>query len=112
MPMIDHIQLADVPDRHEPALEKSAGITSSGVSTSSAIGARSAASITRSGTPSRGSPGESNMGFGLPAQNRMPVSNKKRVCVVLLPSRPKTSPGVVLLVPTWEISARAKKILY
>ena len=31
---------------------------------------------------------------------------------MLLPSRPKTRPGVVLLVPTWEISARAKKILY
>jgi hypothetical protein len=35
-----------------------------------------------------------------------------RVWVVLVPFGPNTEPGVVLLVPTWEISVRAKKILY
>jgi len=43
---------------------------------------------------------------------KAPVSNKKRVCVVFVPSRPNANPGVVLFAPTWEISARAKKILY
>src|SRR5208282_5435681 len=46
------------------------------------------------------------------AQNRMPSSSTPRVWVVLVPLGPNTRLGVVLLVPTWDISARAKKILY
>jgi hypothetical protein len=35
-----------------------------------------------------------------------------RVWVVLVPFGPNTKPEVVLLVPTWDISARAKNIFY
>ena len=48
----------------------------------------------------------------LVTQNSTPASNMKRVCVVLVPVGPNTNPEVVLLVPTCENSARAKKILY
>jgi hypothetical protein len=41
-------------------------------------------------------------------QNSTPTSKTARVWVVLVPPGPKASPGVVLFVPTWENSARAK----
>jgi hypothetical protein len=55
-------------------------------------------------------------GFGSPArqtvQNTIPVSNRTRVWVVVMPSRPNANPGVVPFAATWENSARAKKTLY
>jgi Ribbon-helix-helix protein len=45
-------------------------------------------------------------------QNIMPTSSNARLCDVSLPAVPKANPAVVSLAPTYENSARAKKILF